>query len=385
MNFGLSVAETAWRDEVDGLIATYGGAEYEGLKCEARELDTERHAGSFYAEMARRGWIGVGWPGVRTATPTDRFILHEQLDSAGLPMYGVEINEAIGWMLVRNGPGALAAEHLPKICDGTWSYAGGYSEPEAGSDMFGLRTRAVRDGDHYVVNGAKLWTSGAHLADWIFALVRTDLEASGASGARGLSMILIDAHAPGVDIQPVRVMGGWRVNACYFDDVVVPISNLVGEEGQGARIVGTALDTERAMSFGGREGRLLLARFLHRYAGRASELGEASLRDLGRLVAQLEVERLLNLRTSAMLERGAVAGAEASMDKVLSSQLAQDVARYVADELGAEAQLAESEDALAAAAEEAVRVTTVLSIIGGTTEIQRNVIATRGLGLPRGA
>src|SRR5690606_9291109 len=116
--------------------------------------------------------------------------------------------------------------------------------------------------------------SGAHLADWIFALVRTDPDAT---GHRGLSMILIDAHAPGVAIEPVRVMGGWRVNACYFDDVRVPVGNLVGEEGQGARIVGTALDTERAMSFGGREGRLLLARFLHACAGRADELGDAAL------------------------------------------------------------------------------------------------------------
>jgi alkylation response protein AidB-like acyl-CoA dehydrogenase len=382
VNFGLSAQEIAWRDELDDLIDGYSGADVAGLRAEAKALDTERHAASFYAELARRGWIGVGWPGGRPATPTERFILHEQLDSAGLPMYGVEINEAIGWMLVRNGPEELAATHLPRICDGTWSYAGAYSEPEAGSDMFGLRTRAIRDGDDYVVDGAKLWTSGAHLADWIFALVRTDPEAT---GARGLSMLLIDAHAPGVDVQPVRVMGGWRVNACYFDGVRVPVGNVVGEEGQGARIIGTALDTERAMSFGGREGRLLLARFLHSRTGRADELTDSTLEGLGRLVADLEIERLLNLRTSAMLERGAVAGAEASMDKVVSSRLAQEVARFVADELGPEAQLAEPASPLAAAAEEAVRVSTALSIIGGTTEIQRNAIATRGLGLPKGS
>ena len=380
MSFGLSAAEAAWRDELAAFVDGFGVEEHAALRREAAELDTERHAPTFYAELARRGWIGVGWPGMRAATPTERFILHEQLDSAGLPMYGVEINEAIGWMLVRNGPPELAAVHLPRICDGTWSYAGAYSEPEAGSDMFGLRTRATRDGDHYVVDGAKLWTSGAHLADWIFALVRTDPEAT---GSRGLSMLLIDATAPGVDVQPVRVLGGWRVNACYFDGVRVPVSQLVGTEGDGARIVGTALDTERAMSFGGREARLLLARFLHRNAGQADELDGATLERIGTLVAQLEVERLLNLRTSAMLERGAVAGAEASMDKVRSSELAQETARFVADQLGPEAQLAEAGDPLAAAAEEAVRVSTVLSIIGGTSEVQRNTIATRGLGLPR--
>ena len=382
MNFGFSDDEAAWRDELTTFVESYGSDDHDALRDEARALDSERHARSFYAELCKRGWVGVGWPvpGVRPATPTERFVLHEQLDSAGLPMYGVEINEAIGWMLVRNGPEVLAAEHLPRICDGTWSYAGGYSEPEAGSDMFSVRTKAVRAGDTFRVTGSKLWTSGAHLADWIFALVRTDAEAT---GSRGLSMLLIDTSAPGVDVQPVRVMGGWRVNACFFDDVEVPAGNLVGEEGRGARIVGTALDTERAMSFGGREGRLLLARLLHRMGSAPDELNERSLERLGHLVAALEVERLLNLRTSAMLERGAVAGAEASMDKVASSELAQQVARFVADELGPDAQSTSGEDALAAAAEEAVRVSTVLSIIGGTSEIQRNVIAMRGLGLPR--
>ncbi|MGH9138605.1 MAG: acyl-CoA dehydrogenase family protein [Acidimicrobiales bacterium] len=384
MNFGFSPTEAAWRDELAAFVDTFGAEDHAALRAEARALDTERHAPSFYAALAERGWVGVGWPvdGVRDATPTERFILHEQLDSAGLPMYGVEINEAIGWMLVRNGPAELAAEHLPHICDGSWSYAGGYSEPEAGSDMFGLRTRAVRHGDRYVVDGAKLWTSGAHLADWIFALVRTD---AAATGADGLSMLLVDVHAPGVEIRPVRVVGGWRVNACYFDGVEVPVSNRVGREAAGAQIVGTALDTERAMSFGGRESRLLLARYLGTMTGSTDDGPEASLVTLGRLVARLEVERLVNLRTSAMLDRGAVAGPEASMDKVLSSELAQETARFVAEQLGPDAQLAEPGAPLAAAAEEAVRVSTVLPIIGGTNEIQRNVIATRGLGLPRGA
>ncbi|HYH49005.1 MAG TPA: acyl-CoA dehydrogenase family protein [Acidimicrobiia bacterium] len=384
MNFGFSPAEAAWRDELADFVAGYGAAEYAALRAEARHLDTERHAASFHAELCRRGWVGVGWPvdGVRAATPTERFILHEQLDSAGLPMYGVELNEAVGWMLVRNGPAELAAVHLPRICDGTWSYAGGYSEPEAGSDMFNVRTKAVRDGGRYVINGAKLWTSAAHLADWIFALVRTDPTSE---RHHGLSMLLIDARSPGVEIRPVRVMGGWRVNACFFDDVSVPAGNVIGAEGEGARIIGTALDTERAMSFGGREGRLLLARFLRRMTGSAAELSDATLERLGRLVAELEVERLLNLRTSAMLERGVVAGAEASMDKVCSAELAQQVARFVADELGPVAQLADASDTLAAAAEEAVRVNTVLSIIGGTSEVQRNAIASRGLGLPKGS
>ena len=146
--------------------------------------------------------------------------------------------------------------------DASWSYAGGYSEPEAGSDMLALRTKATRtpDGD-FVVTGQKMWTSGAHLADWIYTLVRSEPDST---RHHGLSLLMIDAHAPGVTIQPVRVMGGWRVNACFFDDVHVPARALIGQAGQAWTMMSRALDMERSMSFGGREARLLLARYLDR-------------------------------------------------------------------------------------------------------------------------
>jgi alkylation response protein AidB-like acyl-CoA dehydrogenase len=153
-------------------------------------------------------------------------------------------------------------------------------------------------------------------------------------------------------------------------------------------VLAEALDVERAMSFGGREGRLWLARFLHRWAGRADELGEARLEELGRLVADLEVERLLGLRLAAIGERGAIATAEASMAKVFGSELAQREAQWLADVLAPDT-LYRGErgghevDQLAADMEEMLRVTTVYTVIGGTSEIQRNTIASRGLGLPR--
>ncbi|MEX2558125.1 MAG: acyl-CoA dehydrogenase family protein [Actinomycetota bacterium] len=380
MNFGLSDEERSFRDEVRAFVDEVGAADMAALRAEMRELEVERYTPGFHRRIAERGWVGLGWPG-RPATVTERFILHEELDSASLPTYGLEINEAIGWMIARHGPDALAAAHLPRIIDGSWAYAGAYSEPEAGSDLLALKTRAVLEGANYRVNGSKLWTSSAHLADWIFALVRTDATAE---RQRGLSVLLIDAKGPGVEIRPVRVMGGWRVNAVFFDDALVPASNVVGAPNDGWRVLAEALNVERSMSFGGREGRLLVARLLRRFAGRADQLGEARLEEMGRFAMELEVERLLNLRIAAMGERDEVPAAEASMNKVVGSELAQRIAQWAVDVLAPESLYAESDaDPLAAVAEEMLRVSTVYTIIGGTSEVQRNTIAQRGLGLPR--
>jgi alkylation response protein AidB-like acyl-CoA dehydrogenase len=388
MNFGLDERERAWRDEVRAFVDSVSGADVAGFRREMAELDVERHAPTFYRMLCARGWVGLGWPEPdgRPVPETERFVFHEEIDTAGLPMYGVEINEAIGWMLVRHGSDALKREHLPRIRRGDTWYAGGYSEPDAGSDLLALKTRAVRDGETFRVSGSKLWTSSAHLADFVFAIVRTDPDAT---RQRGLSILLIDTTLSGVEIAAVPVMGGWRVNQCFFDDVVVPAANVVGVLDQGWAVLAEALDVERAMSFGGREGRFWLTRLLHRYEGRAGELGDARLEDLGALVMDLEVERLLGLRLAAIGERGAIASAEASMTKVFGSELAQRQAQWMADLLapeslfeGARGELAD--DQLAADIEEMLRVTTVYTVIGGTSEVQRNTIAQRGLGLPRG-
>ncbi|HEX7524686.1 MAG TPA: acyl-CoA dehydrogenase family protein [Gaiellaceae bacterium] len=389
MNFGLDERERAWRDEVRTFVESLGAADVLGFRREMAALEVERHAPSFYRLLCARGWVGLGWPQPygRPVSETERFVFHEEVDTAGLPMYGVEINEAIGWMLVRHGSQALRDEHLPRIVRGDTWYAGGYSEPEAGSDLLALTTRAELDGDVLRVSGSKLWTSSAHLADYVFAIVRTD---ASATRHRGLSIVLIDTRLPGVEITPVPVMGGWRVNLCFFDGVRVPVTNVVGELHQGWSVLAEALDVERAMSFGGREGRLWLGRLLHRYAGRADELGDARLEELGRFVMELEVERLLGLRLAAIGERGAIASAEASMAKVFGSELAQHLAQWATDVLApeslyrAERGAADVPDHLAADMEEMLRVTTVYSVIGGTSEVQRNTVAQRGLGLPRG-
>jgi len=384
MRFRLEEHERQLRDRLRARIEEFTAADMAAMRAEMTELQSDRQAPAhFHPWLVQQDVIGLGWPEPlgRPASQTDRFVAHEELDSAGLPTYGLEQAEAVGWMLAKFGPEELAAEHIPHILDASWSYAGGYSEPEAGSDMLALRTKATRTAKGgFVVTGQKMWTSGAHLADWIFTLARTEPDSV---RHKGLSLLMIDAHAPGVTIQPVRVMGGWRVNACFFDNVEVPAGALIGQPGHAWTMMSQALDMERSMSFGGREARLLLARYLDRIGTRGVQLDDGDYAELGEFVMELQAERLLGQQVVALGERGEAATGEASMSKLHGPAVAQRFAQWLVDALGADAYTQESGHRLAEDAEHFLRSATVLSIIGGTSEIQRNIIAQRGLGLPR--
>jgi hypothetical protein len=377
MSFDLEPEGAAVRAEVRELVDTYGRAEILALRAEVHEFNAERHAESFHRELAKRNLIAVALPAPwgRSSGPTERYALHEALDVSGMPTYSLEISESFAGMILRHGRAEVVAEHLPRLLSAEWTYAGGYSEPEAGSDLLALRTRAVRDGEDYVVTGTKLWTSSAHLADWIVTIVRTDPEAQ---RHRGLSVLVIDAHAPGVTIDAVPVVGGWQVNAISFDEVRVPASHLLGAENRGWAVITAALNDERSMSFGGHESRLLLARLIHRWAATGAPVGDVRAEQLGELVVELEIDRLLNLRVPAVAERGESGAAEASISKVSGSELAQRTAEWVEGAL-----VAEPDHPLVADAAQALRTSTAFTIIGGTSEVQRNVIADHGLGLPR--
>jgi alkylation response protein AidB-like acyl-CoA dehydrogenase len=225
-----------------------------------------------------------------------------------------------------------------------------------------------------------LWTSNAHLSTWCCLLVRTDSEQT---RHRGLSVLLVNLRSPGITIQPVWVMGGWRVNSVFYDNVRVPVANLVGELNQGWKVITGNLDEERAMSFGGTETRLLCARLIHRLSGRAHELSEGDLETLARFVMDLETDRLLYLRVALAAARGEDTSGIGPMSKVHGSELAQRFVEWATELLGKETLFPDSEDVLAADLEEQLRAATVLTVIGGTSEVQRNMIATRYLDLPR--
>lgn len=389
MTFDLEPEGTAVRAEVAELVETYGLDEIRALRAEVHELGAERHAESFHRELAKRNLIAVALPAPwgRSSGPTERYALHETLDVSGMPTYSLEISESFAGMILRHGAPDLVAEHLPRLLSGEWNYAGGYSEPEAGSDLLALRTRAVRDGvgpdAEYLVTGTKLWTSSAHLADWIVTIVRTDPESA---RHRGLSVLVIDAKAPGLTMDAVPVVGGWRVNALSFDEVRVPASHLLGEENRGWSVITAALNDERSMSFGGHETRLLLARLINRWASTGAAVDDVRAEQLGDLVVELEIDRLLNLRVPAVAERNEDAAAVASISKISGSELAQRTAEWVEGNLNKGCHpLSRSgaADPLVADAAQALRTSTAFTIIGGTSEVQRNVIADHGLGLPR--
>lgn len=382
MNFKPDPSDGQYRDKLMAIAETYGLAEFEALQDEIESLEIERYAPSFHARLAEAGLVGLSWPKPhgQGASVDQQLLMAEALECQGFPGYGLTTNQRGGGMLLRSGSAAQIEEHLPHVVDGSWTYCQGLSEPNAGSDLLSLKTRAVRDGDHYVVNGAKLWTSSAHVSTWCSLLVRTDPEQS---RHRGLSLLLVDLKSPGITIQPVWVMGGWRVNAVFYDNVRVPVANRVGDEHEGWKVITGNLDEERAMSFGGTETRLLCVRLIHRLSGRADELSESDLQTLGRFVMELEADRLLYLRVGLAAARGEDTSGVGPMSKVYGSELAQRFIEWACELIGHDALFVEAEDMLAQDLEQQLRVATVLTVIGGTSEVQRNIVANRHLGLPR--
>ena len=382
MNFLPDQSDNIYRDRMRAVADEHGWAEMKALRADIESLDVERYSLAFHAHLAREGLIGLTWPepwgqGART---DQQFLMAEELECQGFPGYGLTTNQRGGGMLLRSGNDAQRAEHLPRVVAGEYTYCQGLSEPNAGSDLLALKTRAHREGDHYIVNGSKIWTSSAHVSKWISLLVRTD---PNGERHRGLSVLLVDPQWPGVTLTPVRVMGGWRVNQVFYDNVRVPAGNLVGEENRGWDVITGNLNEERAMSFGGTETRLLCARLIHRLSGMADALSASDLEMLGRFVMELEADRMLYLRVGLQAARDEDTSGTGPMSKVYGSELAQHFIEWAAELIGHEVLFTEGDDVLARDIEEQLRAATVLTVIGGTSEVQRNIVANRHLGLPR--
>jgi alkylation response protein AidB-like acyl-CoA dehydrogenase len=382
MNFLADAQDRLFRDQFRKLADEYGREQMQAVREEIEELRVERYSLAFHRALAQRGLIGLTWPAPygKQARLDQQLLMAEELECQGFPGYGLTTNQRGGGMVLRNGSPEQVAEHLPRVVAGEWTYCQGLSEPSAGSDLLALKTRAVREGDHYVVNGAKLWTSSAHISTWCSLLVRTDPEQA---RHRGLSVLLVDLKSPGVTLQAVDVLGGWRVNAAFYDNVKVPVCNLVGKEHEGWKVITGNLDEERAMSFGGTETRLLCARLVHRLAGKAECLSESDLEKLGEFIMELEADRLLYLRVGLQAQRGEDTSGTGPMSKVYGSELAQRFIEWACELMGRETMFPGGGDPLMRDLEQQLRVATVLTVIGGTSEIQRNIVATRHLGLPR--
>jgi len=344
--------------------------------------------------LGAKGWIAPHWPeeyGGAGMTPMEQFIFNEEMAKAGAPLaasiHGVAM---IGPTLIVHGTKEQQEQHLPKILSGEVVWAQGYSEPGAGSDLASLQMRATRDGDDYVVNGQKIWTSGAHTADWLFTLARTNPDAP---KHRGISFLIADLKTPGISVRPIINMAwGDDLNETFFEDVRIPVENRVGEEDRGWYVGMTLLDFERS----GISSAVGTKRDIEHLASYASGAGREVSRvestptiraEIADRAIECEVSYQFSLRIVSIQNAGQVPNHEASCAKLFNSELTQRIARTGTKVFGLYANLWDGGDQRAPmnAKHTHAYVSSIPSTIaGGSSEIQRGIIATRGLGLPRG-
>jgi alkylation response protein AidB-like acyl-CoA dehydrogenase len=338
--------------------------------------------------MGRDGWLGVGWPvefGGRGFGVVEQQIFVNEASRADVPLPSVTL-QTVGPTLQVWGTDEQRAFFLPRILSGELHFAIGYTEPDAGTDLAALRTTAVRDGDDYVVNGQKTFTTGGHDADYVWLACRTDPTAA---RHRGLSILIVDTSDPGYTWTPIITSdGAHHVNATYYTDVRVPVSRRVGEENAGWRLITTQLNHERVML--GPAGRLegMYERVRAWAQARTAPDGTPLLelpdvrRTLARVYAHLRANQLLNWEVAST--PGDVAVADASATKVFAAGSAQWAGRLLGDVVARHGDPAEDATSwLARWIDVQVKRNTVLTFGGGVDEIQRELIVTAGLGLPR--
>ena len=345
------------------------------------------------AAVSERGWFAPQWPkefGGGGLTPMEQFIFNQELAQAGAPTVGGSGVSLLGPTLIVHGTDEQKRQYLPKILSGEVVWAQGYSEPGAGSDLASLQTRAILDGDEYVVNGQKIWTSNAHQADALFALVRTDPDAP---KHRGISFLMIDdIHTPGLTVRPLINMA-WEhgFNETFFEDVRVPARNVLGEVNRGWYVGATLLDFERSNisgAIGLRRNLTQLIDYANSEHGREkAKITESVRAELADRYIETDVGSGFSFRIISMQNAGQIPNYEASMAKMFISESGQRVARTGTKVFGLYSNLWDEEDERAPARAVFTRryVTSIPgTIAAGSSEIQRNIIATRGLGLPRG-
>jgi alkylation response protein AidB-like acyl-CoA dehydrogenase len=365
-----------------------GDGETGGWQADRKSEDPARRdvAISWASALAEKGWIAPHWPkqyGGAGLSTMEQFIFNQEMAEAQAPPVGGMGVGLLGPTLIVHGNDEQKAEHLPKILSGEIAWAQGYSEPGAGSDLASLQTRAVRDGDEYVINGQKIWTSGAHTADWLFALVRTDPEAP---KHRGISFLMMDKNSPGLSVRPlINMANRHHFNEVFFEDVRIPRRNLVGEENRGWYVGMTLLDFERSGIGGTASQRKTLEQMTGLLKDAPEWKRERYRLGLAELVIENNVAKYLGYRIGDMQAHGKVPNYEASVIKIFQSELGQRIYRFGVNMLGLSGQLMPEQKGapLGGDLPEQYLTSVPSTIYSGSNEIQRNIIATRGLGLPR--
>ncbi|MER5885026.1 acyl-CoA dehydrogenase family protein [Streptomyces sp. NPDC001941] len=349
----------------------------------------------FYRETIRRlgadGWLGVGWPeeyGGRGLSPMEQFIFFDEAAQANVPLPLMALN-TVGPTLMRFGTDEQKAFFLPGILSGELDFAIGYSEPDAGTDLAALKTRAVLDGDEYVVNGQKIWTTNGDTADWVWLAVRTD---PAAPPHKGITMLLVPTADPGYSCTLINTLASHDTTASYYEDVRVPVSRRVGEENQGWRLITNQLNHERVTLAA--HGTMAI-RALHDVQRWASDTKLADGRrviDLGwvrkRLAmthTRLDAMKLLNWQMVNAVQTGTLTPQDASAVKVYGSEARRDAYAWLMEVVAAAGPLKEGSagTVLHGELERGYRSAVIFTFGGGNNEIQREIISWIGLGMPR--
>ncbi len=386
MDFRFSAQAQAFRGEVREFLA-------ENLTAEmiAATRDGTIHSAELHRAMADRGWLSGAVPaelGGGGMDPVLLCVLIEELQLHQAPMDALGVAVVAVSMILEHGSEQLRAEAVPRLLSGEALACFGYSEPESGSDVAAARTRAVRRGDTWVINGSKMWTTLAHVADYVLLLTRTDPDLP---KHRGLTFFVVPLDTPGIEIQPVETMGTERSNATFYDDVELGDEWRLGEVNGGWEVMKTALKYERGIA-GGQfpsppliDAALDWARTSHRAGGTPPIDDDVVRQRLIEAMIDVEVCRSFAYHTAALASEGAMFGVEGSMTKLFASESYKKHCSWFRDMMGAGGLLTHDDpDAhLRGLIEEHFRHAPVTAIYGGTSEISRNLVAEGWLGLPR--
>ncbi|HET7533410.1 MAG TPA: acyl-CoA dehydrogenase family protein [Nocardioidaceae bacterium] len=387
MELELTEEQKALREELRAYFETL-------MTPEERELLLIERHGEVYRDVVKRmgrdGWMGVGWPeeyGGRGFGEIEQQIFANEASRADIPLPSVTL-QTVGPTLQVYGTQQQKDMFLPRILSGDVHFAIGYSEPDAGTDLASLRTTARREGDHYVVNGQKLWTTGGHDADYVWLAVRTDPEAP---KHKGISVLVVDTKDPGYSWTPIITCdGAHHVNATYYNDVKVPVDMLVGEENQGWKLITTQLNHERVML--GPAGRIEGLRDRVRAWCEAHDTPDGRpvvhqpdvQQVLAEAAAVIRVNELLNYQVAAAGASGPVSVADASASKIFSSDRIQYLGRLLGEIVGRYGDPADPDTArLIRWLDSHAKRNLVLTFGGGVNEVQRELVSMAGLGLPR--
>lgn len=381
MEFDWSPEDAAYREELRRFVRAELPDDWDEIsKGGPGSDDQAAFARAFCARMAEKGWLTQHWPaeyGGSGASPWRHAIVGEEMWKHGEPR-GQQYM-AVNWVgpvILRYGTDEQKALHLPRISAGDGMWCQGFSEPEAGSDLAALRTLAIRDGDHYIVNGSKIWTSYVENADYCFLVVRTDPESR---GRRGISVLLCPMDLPGIELREIpAVIGDRYFHEVFFKDVRVPVANRLGPENEGWDVVGYALSYERVGAARYERAALTLDQLAEEAKRRGRLERDPGLQErFGRAVAAVEAARLLTYKVIDIRAKGGPPTADNNLARVAQTEAERRVANLGMEVFGSEAL------AYGHWAEVYFRLVMWSGVAVGTSEINLNLVASRMLGLPR--